>query len=112
MQFHMLTRVCESIIESGAALPFTMEATSPTFTRLCIQSMTVGASPAFSEVFSNTQRVVERGTDRIVESWLGHLKTTGRGNITFAGEENWINLFPEIFDRSEAYGSHFLPVRI
>lgn len=73
--------------------------------------MVMGASPAFSEVFSNTQRMVEGGTDRVVESWLGHLKATGRGKITFSGEENWLNLFPEIFDRSEGHGSHYLPVR-
>ncbi|KAJ5298090.1 hypothetical protein N7508_008339 [Penicillium antarcticum] len=98
-----------SLVQSGEALPFTMEATSPTFTRLCIQSMTVGASPAFSEVFSNTQRLVKGESDRIVESWLGHLKATGRGKMTFSGEENWLNLFPKMFDRSEGYGSHFLP---
>lgn len=87
-----------------------MKATSPTFTRLCIQSMTVGASPAFAEVFSNTQRVVDSSTGRTVDTWLSRLKTTGRGNITFSGEENWLNLFPELFDRAEGFGSHFLPV--
>jgi ethanolaminephosphotransferase len=73
--------------------------------------MTIGANPAYAEVFANTQRVIDSGTDRIVESWLSHLKATGRGNITFSGEENWLNLFPDIFDRAEGFASHFLPVR-
>lgn len=72
--------------------------------------MTVGASPSYAEVFLNFQdssggAAIPRG-----QAWLDHLKAELRGNLTFAGDNTWLDLFPETFDRSQGYNVNFAPV--
>ncbi|RAK77425.1 alkaline phosphatase-like protein, partial [Aspergillus fijiensis CBS 313.89] len=96
-----------SLIRSGAAMPFTMKTGSPSLTRACIKAMTVGSASMFLDVFHNADD--GPGTPESMDTWLAHLKVAGRGSLLFYGDDTWVQLFPEVFDRGCPISPLFVP---
>ncbi|PYH86760.1 alkaline phosphatase-like protein [Aspergillus uvarum CBS 121591] len=97
----------QELIRSGAAIPFTMKTDSPSLTRACIKAMTVGSASMFLDVFHNADD--GPGIPETMDTWLARLKAAGRGQLVFYGDDTWVQLFPEVFDRGCPISPLFVP---
>ncbi|PYI14825.1 alkaline phosphatase-like protein [Aspergillus violaceofuscus CBS 115571] len=95
------------LIRSGAAMPFTMKTGSPSLTRACVKAMTIGSPSIFLDVFHNADD--GPGTPETTDTWLAQLKAAGRGELVFYGDDTWIQLFAEVFDRGCPISPLFVP---
>ena len=72
---------------------------------VCRAALTTGAPPRFADV------VLNFGATAITEdSWLRQVKLRG-GRLVFYGDDTWLRLFPDTFDRAEGTTSFFVSVR-
>ena len=69
---------------------------------LLFQSITTGGIPGFVDVVLNfdTAKLTE-------DNLVSQLKSSGR-KIVFYGDDTWIKLFPDLFDRSDGVTSFFV----
>ncbi|KAF7183161.1 hypothetical protein CNMCM7691_002996 [Aspergillus felis] len=96
-----------SLIRSGAALPFTAHASSPTVTMPRLKAMTTGSVPSFLDVILNIAESDTSSTLAYQDTWLAQLKAQG-GQLVMYGDDTWIKLFPGVFDRSDGTTSFFV----
>ncbi|CAP99573.1 Pc22g22850 [Penicillium rubens Wisconsin 54-1255] len=97
-----------SLIRSGSAIPFTAHANPPSLTISCIKAMTIGSNPSFLDVALNIADNDDASNLSSEDTWLQGLKAP-RGKIIFYGENTWLQLYPDIFDRSEGVDAFFVP---
>lgn len=98
-----------SLIRSGSAIPFTAHANPPSLTISCIKAMTIGSNPSFLDVALNIADNDDASNLSSEDTWLSRFKSTIRGKIVFYGENTWLQLYPDIFDRSEGVDAFFVP---
>ena len=99
----------ESLISSGNAIPYTAHAASPTITMPRIKAVTTGSVPSFLDVILN---FVESDTSSNLanqDTWLSQIKARG-GRLVFYGDDTWLKLFPDFFDRADGTSSFFVSV--
>lgn len=99
-----------SLISSGAAIPFTAHATSPTITMPRIKAITTGSIPSFLDVILNFAESDTTSTLATQDTWLAQMKAKGAGKIVMYGDDTWLKLFPETFDRADGTSSFFVAV--
>ncbi|RHZ49410.1 major facilitator super transporter protein [Aspergillus turcosus] len=97
----------QSLIRSGAALPFTAHASSPTVTMPRLKAMTTGSVPSFLDVILNIAESDTSSTLAYQDTWLAQLKAQG-GQLVMYGDDTWIKLFPGVFNRSDGTTSFFV----
>ena len=102
--------MCRSLISSGAAIPFTAHATSPTITMPRIKAITTGSIPSFLDVILNFAESDTTSTLATQDTWLAQMKTKGAGKMVMYGDDTWLKLFPETFDRADGTSSFFVAV--
>ncbi|GKT91517.1 type I phosphodiesterase/nucleotide pyrophosphatase/phosphate transferase [Colletotrichum tofieldiae] len=108
----MVVDALRSLIRSGAAIPFTAHAGPPSLTITRIKAMTTGSNPSFVDLFLNLADDEAANTLSDEDTWLARLKSSSRGKkLVFYGENTWLQLFPNIFDRSEGTHAFYVPVR-
>jgi ethanolaminephosphotransferase len=105
----MLT-LCDSLIQSGSAIPFTAHATSPTITMPRIKAITTGSIPSFLDVILNFAESDTSSTLATQDTWLAQMKAKNSGKLVMYGDDTWLKLFPETFDRSDGTSSFFVAV--
>ena len=44
------------------------------------------------------------------DTWLAQMKTKGAGKMVMYGDDTWLKLFPETFDRADGTSSFFVAV--
>ncbi|KAF4634614.1 hypothetical protein G7Y89_g3507 [Cudoniella acicularis] len=98
----------QSLISSGAAIPFTAHATSPTITMPRIKAITTGSIPSFLDVILNFAESDTTSTLATQDTWLAQLKTKGDGKMIMYGDDTWLKLFPKFFDRADGTSSFFV----
>ncbi|KAF4237709.1 hypothetical protein CNMCM8980_002396 [Aspergillus fumigatiaffinis] len=96
-----------SLIRSGAALPFTAHASSPTVTMPRLKAMTTGSVPSFLDVILNIAESDTSSTLAYQDTWLAQIKAQG-GQLVMYGDDTWIKLFPGVFERSDGTTSFFV----
>lgn len=74
--------------------------------------MTTGSSPSFLDVILNIADSDKASNLSHEDTWLSRLKGADRGKMVFYGENTWLQLFPDIFDRSEGASAFYVPVRL
>ncbi|KAL5337106.1 GPI ethanolamine phosphate transferase 2 [Aspergillus crustosus] len=97
----------QSLIRSGAAIPFTAHAGSPTVTMPRLKAITTGSVPSFLDVILN---IVESDTSSGLahqDTWLSQIRARG-GNLIMYGDDTWLNLFPGMFTRADGTTSFFV----
>lgn len=99
-----------SLIRSGAALPFTAFAGSPTVTMPRLKAMTTGSVPSFLDVILNIAESDTASTLANQDTWLAQLKARG-DQLVLYGDDTWLKLFPGMFERSDGTTSFFVSVR-
>lgn len=104
-----LTR--SSLIRDGMALPFTANARSPTVTMPKIKSITTGSVPSFVDLILNFDEADTSSTLAAQDTWLAQLKRKNTGKLLLYGDDTWLKLFPDTFDRHDGTSSFFVSVR-
>ncbi|KAJ8068428.1 hypothetical protein OCU04_003985 [Sclerotinia nivalis] len=98
----------QSLISNGAALPFTAHATSPTITMPRIKAITTGSIPSFLDVILNFAESDTSSSLATQDTWLAQMKAKGGGKMVMYGDDTWLKLFPETFDRADGTSSFFV----
>ncbi|PPJ52725.1 hypothetical protein CBER1_11161 [Cercospora berteroae] len=106
----------QSLIRSGAAIPFTAHATPPTVTMPRVKALTTGSVPSFLDLILNFAESDTTSSLATQDTWLAQIKSRG-GNIVFYGDDTWLKLFPDnstnpeeppFFLRSDGTSSFFV----
>ncbi|KAK9460790.1 alkaline-phosphatase-like protein [Lipomyces oligophaga] len=99
----------QSLIASGHAVPFTAIASPPTVTLPRIKGITTGSIPNFLDAVLNIAESDETSSLKTQDSWLAQLKRrpNSKKQIMY-GDDTWLKLFPEMFDRYEGTSSFFV----
>ncbi|KAF7555222.1 hypothetical protein G7046_g6594 [Stylonectria norvegica] len=98
----------QQLIRDGNALPFTANARSPTVTMPRIKSMTTGSIPSFVDLILNFDEGDTSSTLAAQDTWLAQLKAKDMGKLVMYGDDTWLKLFPDTFDREEGTTSFFV----
>jgi len=99
-----------SLIRSGAAMPFTAHATSPTITMPRIKAITTGSIPSFLDVILNFAESDTTSNLAHQDTWLAQLKAKSGRKLVMYGDDTWLKLFPNIFSRVDGTSSFFVSV--
>ncbi|KAI1381950.1 alkaline phosphatase-like protein [Hypoxylon crocopeplum] len=101
----------QSLIRSGAAIPFTALAASPTLTISRIKALTQGTGQSFLDAWLNIANSDDARRLEGEDTWLSRLKTERdvEKKMLFYGIDVWHVLYPDIFDRYEAIDSFYVP---
>lgn len=97
----------QSLIRSGAAIPFTGHASPPTITMPRVKAITTGSVPSFVDLVLNFAESDTTSTLRDQDSWLAQLKSRG-DRLVMYGDDTWLRLFPGFFDRADGTTSFFV----
>ncbi|KAF4506391.1 hypothetical protein G6O67_006481 [Ophiocordyceps sinensis] len=98
----------QSLIRDGAAIPFTANARSPTVTMPRIKAMTTGSIPSFVDLILNINEADTSSTLATQDTWLAQFKAAGKGKLLMYGDDTWLKLFPDTFDRHDGTTSFFV----
>ena len=99
-----------SLIRDGVAIPFTAHATSPTVTMPRLKAITTGSIPSFLDVVLNINEGDESSSLASQDTWLAQMKAKKSGKLVMYGDDTWLKLFPETFDRTDGTSSFFVAV--
>jgi ethanolaminephosphotransferase len=75
-----------------------------------IKAITTGSIPSFLDVILNFAESDTTSTLASQDTWLAQMKAKGAGRIVMYGDDTWLKLFPETFDRSDGTSSFFVSV--
>ncbi|EOA89393.1 uncharacterized protein SETTUDRAFT_176074 [Exserohilum turcica Et28A] len=102
----------QSLIRDGTALPFTAHATSPTITMPRVKAITTGSIPSFVDVILNFAESDTTSTLATQDTWLAQIKAkdfeNGKGKLVMYGDDTWLKLFPNVFERADGTSSFFV----
>jgi len=98
------------LIRSGAALPFTAHATAPTITMPRLKAITTGSIPSFLDMILNFAESDTTSSLAYQDTWLAQMKAKRDGKLIMYGDDTWLKLFPNTFDRSDGTSSFFVSV--
>ncbi|KAL2754661.1 hypothetical protein ACRALDRAFT_2109081 [Sodiomyces alcalophilus JCM 7366] len=96
------------LIRRGHALPFTANARSPTITMPRIKAITTGSIPSFLDVILNFDEADKSSTLSTQDTWLAQMKSKASGKLVMYGDDTWLKLFPDTFDRADGTSSFFV----
>ncbi|KAI9790358.1 MAG: major facilitator super transporter protein [Peltula sp. TS41687] len=96
------------LISTGAAMPFTAHATSPTITMPRVKAITTGSIPSFLDVILNFAESDTTSTLANQDTWLAQMKRKGDGKLVMYGDDTWLKLFPDTFSCSDGTSSFFV----
>ncbi|KAK9437806.1 Alkaline-phosphatase-like, core domain protein [Metarhizium brunneum] len=98
----------QSLIRKGVAMPFTANARSPTVTMPRLKAITTGSIPSFVDLILNFDEADTSSTLAAQDTWLAQIRAAGKGKLLMFGDDTWLKLFPETFDRYDGTSSFFV----
>ncbi|KAI9147943.1 GPI ethanolamine phosphate transferase [Paramyrothecium foliicola] len=98
----------QSLIRDGKAVPFTAYARSPTVTMPRIKAITTGSIPSFVDLILNFDEADTSSTLAAQDTWLAQLRAKQLGKLLMFGDDTWLKLFPDTFDRFDGTSSFFV----
>ncbi|KAL2887215.1 GPI ethanolamine phosphate transferase 2 [Ceratocystis lukuohia] len=96
------------LIRNGAAVPFTANARSPTVTMPRLKALTTGSIPSFLDVILNVLEGDKSSALTSQDNWLLQMKAKNTGKMIMFGDDTWMKLFPDTFDREDGTTSFFV----
>jgi ethanolaminephosphotransferase len=75
-----------------------------------IKAITTGSIPSFLDVILNFAESDTSSTLATQDTWLAQMKAKGDGKLVIYGDDTWLKLFPETFDRADGTSSFFVSV--
>jgi ethanolaminephosphotransferase len=76
-----------------------------------LKAITTGSIPSFLDVILNLDETDETSTLASQDTWLAQMKAKGTGKLVMYGDDTWLKLFPDTFDRMDGTTSFFVSVR-
>lgn len=77
-----------------------------------IKAITTGSIPSFLDVILNLDEADTSSTLAAQDTWLAQMKAKQSGKLIMYGDDTWLKLFPDTFDRAEGTSSFFVSVNI
>lgn len=100
----------QSLITKSQALPFTAHASAPTVTMPRVKAMTTGSIPSFLDMILNFAESDTTSSLANQDTWLAQMKAKNTGVSIMYGDDTWLKLFPETFQRADGTSSFFVSV--
>lgn len=75
-----------------------------------IKAITTGSIPSFLDVILNFDEADTSSTLAAQDTWLAQMKAKQSGKLVMYGDDTWLKLFPETFDRADGTSSFFVSV--
>lgn len=98
----------QSLIRTGAAVPFDGHASPPTITMPRIKAITTGSVPSFLDVVLNFAESDTSSTLAQQDSWLAQSRAKENASLVMYGDDTWLKLFPGFFARADGTTSFFV----
>ena len=99
-----------SLIRDGSALPYTAYAAAPTITMPRVKAITTGSIPPFLDLILNFAESDTSSSLATQDTWIAQMKAKGTGKQIMYGDDTWLKLFPNTFDRAEGTSSFYVAV--
>ncbi|KEY67315.1 hypothetical protein S7711_04567 [Stachybotrys chartarum IBT 7711] len=100
--------ITQNLIREGIAIPFTANARSPTVTMPRIKAITTGSIPSFVDLILNFDEEDTSSSLAAQDTWLAQLRAKQLGKLLMFGDDTWLKLFPDTFDRHDGTSSFFV----
>lgn len=75
-----------------------------------IKSITTGSIPSFVDLILNINEGDTSSSLAAQDTWLAQLKNKDIGKLLMYGDDTWLKLFPDTFDREDGTSSFFVAV--
>jgi len=75
-----------------------------------IKAITTGSTPSFLDLILNFAESDTTSTLAAQDTWLAQMKAKKTGKLIMYGDDTWLKLFPDTFDRAEGTSSFFVSV--
>ena len=75
-----------------------------------IKSITTGSIPSFVDLILNFDEGDTSSTLAAQDTWLAQFKSRSAGKLLMFGDDTWLKLFPNTFDREDGTTSFFVSV--
>lgn len=75
-----------------------------------IKAITTGSTPSFLDLILNFAESDTSSTLATQDTWLAQMKAKKTGKMVMYGDDTWLKLFPETFDRVDGTSSFFVSV--
>lgn len=72
--------------------------------------MTTGSIPSFVDLILNINEGDTSSSLAVQDTWLAQLKANDFGKLLMFGDDTWLKLFPDTFDREDGTSSFFVSV--
>lgn len=72
--------------------------------------MTTGSIPSFVDLILNLDEADKSSSLAVQDTWLAQFKASGRRKLLMYGDDTWLKLFPDAFDRADGTTSFFVSV--
>jgi ethanolaminephosphotransferase len=77
-----------------------------------IKAITTGSIPSFLDVILNFDEGDKTSSLAVQDTWLAQIKAKATGKLIMFGDDTWLKLFPDTFDRADGTSSFFVSVRL
>jgi ethanolaminephosphotransferase len=79
-----------------------------------VKAITTGSIPSFVDVILNFAESDTTSTLATQDTWLAQIKAkdfdSGKGKLIMYGDDTWLKLFPNVFERADGTSSFFVSV--
>jgi ethanolaminephosphotransferase len=79
-----------------------------------VKAITTGSIPSFVDVILNFAESDTSSTLGTQDTWLAQIKAKsfnqGKGKLVMYGDDTWLKLFPDFFERADGTSSFFVSV--
>lgn len=75
-----------------------------------IKAITTGSIPSFLDAILNFDEADTTATLASQDTWLAQMKKKASGKLVMYGDDTWLKLFPDTFDRADGTSSFFVSV--
>jgi ethanolaminephosphotransferase len=79
-----------------------------------VKAITTGSIPSFVDVILNFAESDTSSTLSTQDTWLAQIKAkrfeNGQGKLVMYGDDTWLKLFPNTFERADGTSSFFVSV--
>lgn len=77
-----------------------------------IKAITTGSTPSFLDLILNFAESDTSSTLATQDTWLAQMKAKKTGKLVMYGDDTWLKLFPNLFDRADGTSSFFVSVSL
>ena len=77
-----------------------------------VKALTTGSIPSFLDMILNIAESDTTSTLASQDTWIAQMAAKKSGNLVMYGDDTWLKLFPNTFDRVDGTTSFFVSVSL